>query len=93
MAQHNVDFGQKLFLSNPDFRVLSLQSQALISELGFVLGSPSSEFVAACKRPKFCDIVKAFHARKSADLAQLCREIYLRNRKHSRYVRRSYTDQ
>lgn len=93
MAQHNVEFGQKLFLSDPDFRVLSLQSQALISELGLVLGSPPPEFLAACRRPKFCDVVKAFRARQSADRAQLCRELYLRNRKHSRYVRRTYSDQ
>lgn len=74
-----------LFLVDPNVT-------ALIKDLGLCLGSPPPEFLAACRRPKFCDIVKAFHARKNVDRAQLCREIYLRNRSRSCYVHRSYTD-
>lgn len=66
---------------------------ALIKDLGLCLGSPSPEFTAACRRPLFCDIVKRHNLTLAKDRAQLCRELYLRNRKHSRYVRRSYSDQ
>lgn len=91
-AQDNVLYGQELFLRDPDFRMLSLQSQALISQLGLVLGPMPKDWIVWCKTPLFCDVVKAFRDRKSADRARLCRDIYLRNRSRSRYVYRSYID-
>lgn len=62
----------------------------LIRDLGLVPGSPDAWFRVACKTPLFCEIVKAYHASLLDESRRLCYELYLRNRKYSRYVHRSY---
>lgn len=74
-----------LFLNDPNV-------SALISELGLVPGPMPKDWILHCKTPLFCDVVKRHNFTLAKDRAQLCRELYLRNRKHSRYVRRSYSD-
>lgn len=72
-------------LDKPDVR-------ALVKDLGLVPGFPDLWFCVACRTPKFCDVVKAFKARQAAEHAQLCRQLYLRNKPRSRYVHRTYHD-
>lgn len=74
-----------LFLNDPNV-------SALISELGLVSGPMPKDWIVRCKTPLFCDVVKRHNLTLAKDRAQLCRELYLRNRKNSRYVRRSYSD-
>lgn len=72
-------------LDKPDVR-------ALVKDLGLVPGSPDPWFRVSCRTPKFCDVVKAFKDRQASERAQLCRQLYLRNKPRSRYVCRFYHD-
>lgn len=72
-----------LFLTDPNV-------SALISELGLVPGSMPKDWILHCKTPLFCDVVKRRNFSLAKDRARFCRELYLRNRKYSRYVHRSY---
>lgn len=63
---------------------------ALINDLGLVPGPIPVSFIEACRKPKFCDIVKRYQESRLNEQRQLCKELYLRNRKFSRYVCRSY---
>lgn len=86
----NVVSAAEMDLGLYDWLVVNPDVKSLISDLGLVSGSMPKDWIIHCKTPLFCDVVKAFHARQSVDRVQFCREIYLRNRKHSRYVYRSY---
>lgn len=89
---NNVISGPEMDLGLFDWLLDKPDVKSLINELGLVPGPMPPDWIIHCKTPKFCDVYKRFVALKDKERAQLCRELYLRNKSRSRYVHRSYTD-
>lgn len=89
---NNVISGPEMDLGLFDWLLDKPDVKSLINVLGLVPGPMPKDWILHCKTPLFCDVVKRYNFILAKDRAQLCRELYFRNRKYSRYVRRSYTD-
>lgn len=65
---------------------------ALIKDLDLVQRPLTPSELEALRRPLLCERYKWFLVEKKRLHDILCREVYKRNRKHSRYVYASYKD-
>lgn len=63
---------------------------ALIKDLDLVLRPLTPSELEVLRRPLFCQRYKWFLDEKKRLRDILCREVYLRNKKHSRHVYASY---
>lgn len=71
---------------------------SLIEDLGLVLvgtvffDDRIFDSIIYTRHHRFCDVYRRFLERKKSDSNILCSELYLRNRKYSRYVHASLID-